>query len=270
MNEISEILKNKDNLFHYSKTYIAIENILYEKRLRLTSRKKSTDPIENMPIDIYETIVAFSENLDKLEKSTEKTTIEIKQNVKKQIENIRQVCFCMNNNNIHSKEDYGFIRPRMWEQYGDKYKGVCIVFSKKELLKNEKIKFKGKVNYLNYKELEHKYCEIDRNKIGSKKYVKNLYNSINESLFWKHEDYKGENEFRICTLEEEEYDYIDIEHCIKAIIAPLKDINHYSLEKLREYSKKMGIDLINISWKSNNVSHSKDMHFPPRFMTFYN
>ena len=32
-------------------------------------------------------------------------------------------------------EDYrrGYARPRMWEQYGDNHRGVCLVFDKAEL-----------------------------------------------------------------------------------------------------------------------------------------
>ena len=273
VDRISAIFKETDMIFHYSKTSVAIENILFEKKLRMTSRKKSIDPIENRPSQISDAIAAYPENIDKLEKDTEKDAKKIKNNIKHRIDNARQVCFCMNNKNIQSKEDYGFIRPRMWDQYGDSYKGVCLAFSKKELLKNEKIRLSGKINYLKYKDLEQPYIEIDRNtlnEIGYEKHNKDLLDYIDKTLFRKHIDYAGENEFRICTLEEKEYDYINIENCIKGIIAPLKYVNPYSLEILRKYSNCMNIDLINVSWENNLVSYTKDLHTPPHFKTYYN
>ena len=150
MNEIAEIFKKADTLFHYCKTSVAIENILFEKKLRLTSRKKSIDPIENIHPQISDAIAAYPEDIERLEKSTQKDAEKIEQNLKSRINNIRQVCFCINNEKVESKEDYGFIKPRMWDQYGENYKGVCLVFSKKELLKNEKIKLKKKTTIMSF------------------------------------------------------------------------------------------------------------------------
>ncbi|MGV8946402.1 MAG: DUF2971 domain-containing protein [Lutibacter sp.] len=274
MNEIPEIFKRTDILFHYCKTSVAIENILFEKRLRLTSRNKSIDPIEKTKPQISFAIAAYPEDVEKLEKSTQEVVEKIEQNIKSLIDNTKQVCFCMNNEKIESDEDFGFIKPRMWDQYGDGYKGVCLAFSKKELLKlnNKKKIKKNKVNYLKYKDLKNQYIEIDHNilnEIGYEKYNKELLDYVDKTLFWKHLDYKGENEFRICTLEVKEYDYISIENCIKGIIVSLKDVNPYSLKILRKYSKKMKIDLIDISWNNNSVSYRKDRHIPGQLEIYY-
>lgn len=263
MNEIPEIFKKDDTLFHYCKTSVVIENILFEKQLRLTSRKKSIDPIENILPQISDAIAAYPEDIKRLEKSTQKDAEKIEQNIKSRINNIRQVCFCINNEKVVSKEDYGFLKPRMWDQYGENYKGVCLVFSKKELLKNEKVKLKGKINYLKYEDLEEQYIEIDRNliyQIGYEKYNKILLDYIDKTLYWKHIDYKDEKEFRICTLEEKEFDYIDIENCIKGIIVSPRNINKYSHERLKKYSKDMNIELLYITWRNNSVSLNKEIH----------
>ena len=80
---------------------------------------------------------------------------------------------------------------------------------------------------------------------------------VGKILFLKNIDYKNENEFRICTLSSEEYDYINIKDCIVGIIAPMKRINPYSRKMLKEYCKPIDIDLIDISWDANSVSYRK-------------
>ena len=270
MNYIPDIFKKTDTLFHYCKTSVAIENILFEKQLRLTSRNKSIDPIEKTKPQLSKSIAY---NIDKLEEKTNKHAKKILENINYLIENTKQVCFCMNNENIKYDEDFGFIRPRMWDQYGDNYKGVCLAFSKKDIinLNEKKIRKKNKVKYLKYEYLKEHYFEIDCNdlyKIGYEKYNKDLLDYVSETFFWKHIDYIGENEYRICTLmEKEEYDYIDVENCIKGIIVSLKDVDEITREKLREYANNMKIDLINISWKNNSVSYRKDYHNPPKYIT---
>ena len=267
MSEIPKIFYDNDTIFHYCNSSVAVENILYEKQLRLTSRKKSNDPIENLPNKIFDSISAYPEDIQELKKTTAKSFEKIENNIKSRIKNIKQVCFCMNdkkiNLNTQSKEYFGFLKPRMWDQYGDNYKGICLAFSKSELLKDQKIKLKKNIVYLNYKKLEQQNIDLDRNEIneiGYKKYNKISINYIDKTFFRKHLDYKGENEYRICTMCENEYDYIGIEKSIIGIIVCPEHINAYTCEKLTEYANDMNIELLYITWKNDGVTVNKELH----------
>lgn len=271
MSKIPDIFCNNDTIFHYCKTSTAIENILFDKKLRLTPRKESNDPIENKIIKIFDSIAAFPEDIEQIEKNTNLDVEKLQNDIISRINNIRQVCFCKNpgvrkiNNYEIPKENFGFLKPRMWNQYAANYEGVCLAFSKSKLLENNKIELKNKVKYLTYISLENQYIELDRNellKIGYKNYNKDLKRFIDKIMFRKHRDYRDENEYRICTLSEDNYDYISIDKSIRGIIFSPNHNNRYSYDKLKEYSKKLEIELMYITWNNNGVNFDSELHSP--------
>lgn len=42
---------------------------------------------------------------------------------------------------IKPEEFYGFLKPRMWDQYGNDYNGVCLAFSLDALKRKEKTSY---------------------------------------------------------------------------------------------------------------------------------
>ncbi|MBK5213545.1 MAG: DUF2971 domain-containing protein [Flavobacteriaceae bacterium] len=269
MSDIPDIFHNQDTIFHYCKTSTAIENILFERQLRLSSRKGSNDPIEYKSIDIFEPSAASPEDTEELEKSTNDCVENIRKDINERIDNIRQACFCKNKilrkTNLidYPKEFFGFLKPRMWDQYGDNYKGVCLAFSKRELLKNQKILLKDNVKYLPYEGLMLRDNNIDRNeimRIGCENHKRNLNRYFDKLMFRKHKDYRDESEYRICTITEKEYDTICIEKSIKGIIFSHHHINEYSRRRLVEYSKDLKIDLLYINWKADGISLKRELY----------
>ncbi|UXE68776.1 MAG: DUF2971 domain-containing protein [Chryseotalea sp. WA131a] len=100
-------------------------------KLRLSPRSQSSDPIEN-------TEHFFSYAGGNHGEGIPADAIRLTNETKKMLRKTKQVCFCKNtcrpdeNGMIFPPfEKYGFAKPRMWDQYGDKYKGVCLVFSLK-------------------------------------------------------------------------------------------------------------------------------------------
>ncbi|KJD35783.1 hypothetical protein PW52_08595 [Tamlana sedimentorum] len=275
---------NDDIIYHYTKSSIAIDYILYNEELKFGKRQYSIDPIESLKANgsvsftgnyvDKEIDAKFSQELDKLAKR-----------VFEMESAFSQICFCKNNighdfankNYITQfeghEELFGFTKPRMWERYADNYTGVCIAFSKKKILELNKKKYKlisKNVEYLKYRELNcRKVNNVSGNylfKVGFEKYLEEIEKIAESSFFCKHTDYIGENEFRIgvyfdknkCNVEEIKGELIfdktmmlDIKSCIQAIF-----ISSFSNEKQKrsflEYAEKLNVPIIEMSWKHNS------------------
>ena len=118
-------------------------------------------------------------------------------------------------------EYYVFLKPRMWEQYADNYQGVCLAFSRSELKNAFKDNFQKPTEFYS-QDIKYKKYNIleldstgrsDLNEIrdvGFEKYEKGKMKLLKHTLFNKHIDYQGENEFRICSNSQNEFDYLDI------------------------------------------------------------
>lgn len=129
-------------------------------------------------------------------------------------------------------EKYGFAKPRMWDQYGDKYKGVCLAFSLKKLLETvQTTEVKGDdLNYITYHQSEIGHRSIDLDQLAMEGYdkYKRLYSDyLIKRLFNKHKDYIHENEFRLCSFADGNYDYIDIKDALRGVIISDLSINPF-------------------------------------------
>ncbi len=188
---IPKMYRKDDMIYHYTSARKAF-SILKEMKLRLSSRSKSNDPIENT--DYFFT---FSGTGD------EAGANKLANKAKSLLRNTKQVCFCMNAKerelgiiSLPFFEKYGFAKPRMWEQYGNRYKGVCLAFSLKDLQAQAfKNRFLGnELNYLTYEDSEISHRSIDTEAIktmGYKKYEAFFLKYLNDRLFNKHKDYIG-------------------------------------------------------------------------------
>lgn len=256
---VPENFKSKDTIFHYCKSQTAIEYILFKKEIKLTTREKSNDPIEKYAFQISKSISITDKDI---ENRTEKESQVLYEFIYERGTTIKQACFCINDKSKNgTNEYYGFLKPRMWDQYGDNYKGVCIAFDKKKLLKNSRIKLKGEVRYITYDDLKRDYLEIDSNildKIGIYKYRKQLVEYQNQLFLRKHIDYEGESEFRICVFDKNEY--INIENSINGIIIIPEMINEYTQKCLISYSKSLKIPLLYLTLKADGLKINKEPH----------
>jgi hypothetical protein len=144
----------------------------------------------------------------------------------------------------------------MWDQYGDKYKGICLAFSLSELKKNANF-YHDKIKYISYNELQFNHFSIDLNDLhnsGFEDYNEKLFNQLNSVLFRKHKDYNGECEYRFCSFSCNDYDYIDIKSCIVGIIISEKYISNEDLDKIHEFSEKFEVEVISVDWTESGVN----------------
>lgn len=132
---------------------------------------------------------------------------------------------------------YGFLKHRMWDQYGDKDSGVCLVFSKNELIKTissienlERTFILGDLVEYSDKPFSMKTINIDRRLSEKDKRLsekdKQLFDKKKLLLrdvvlyhFTKSMDFRDENEFRIAinTVANEDY-FFDYGNSLKGII----------------------------------------------------
>jgi len=203
--------------------------------LRLSPRSNSSDPIEN-------TEHFFSYSGGGHGEGIPADAIRLTKEVKEMLRKTKQVCFCKNNSIEHQNgmpfppfEKYGFAKPRMWDQYGDKYKGVCLAFSLTKLLEIvQGSDIKGdELNYISYADSERNHHSIELHALvrdGYDEYKKSYTNYLIKRLFNKHQDYIHENEYRFCSFSDGIYDYINIKDALRGVIISNLSINPFLYE----------------------------------------
>lgn len=283
-NKFFKNIYNEDIIYHYTKASTAIDYIFNNNELLFRQARKSNDPIESRKADRR---ISYS-NAEVSKESTKQQSLdenELHDFVDNMEERFHQICFCQNRigedfasenyiSNFEGHEElFGFTKLRMWDQYADKFSGVCIAFSKKKILSRNNKKFEiieGDVKYLTFQDLLlEKPGDIQGNhlaKVGKEKYKEQLEKSVKESFFYKHIDYAGETEYRIGTLFDKEkcsietirgeifFDKsmkLDISGCIKAIFVS-SFANDRQKNDLLEFANKYNVEIVEMDWQYNS------------------
>ncbi len=210
----------KDLLCHYT-SFETASYILQSNRLKLGSLGKSKDAIES--INLFSELGGLPNNCKDISKSINE---EIKNNIK-------IVCFSKDD-----KEDKpGMMLARMWSQYGDNHKGVCLILEKdkienqfKKLFDNEKNR--AIVDDVKYDQfpffIDTTLCasititnDNGELKVEENKFPGLLQNLIMQKiLFSKMSDFIDENERRfLCYNNQKKSDlFFSFEDSLKAVI----------------------------------------------------
>jgi hypothetical protein len=156
-------------VYHYCDSNTAIQYILHEKQIRLSNRRNSIDPIENKkPFISY----LQTQNFDDEVKASV-SRIKIRDLTLEKLANAKQLCLCMNDQSkYHNNENpqyryeyYGFLKPRMWDQYADKYQGICLAFSLSALKENASDFKNGEIKYVDYNRFKLRHKSINVNEV---------------------------------------------------------------------------------------------------------
>lgn len=251
--KVPQLYRSDDIIYHYTKFDTAIKHILKTKKLKLFSRSKSSDQLESSKI--FNTIDKLSiSNKDILTgemNSVQKTGL--KNEAKSMVRKCKQLSFSKNGNqncklNEWELENYfeyfGFAKPSMWDNYGAKSKGICLAFSRRkieELIEQDKNFEKCDIRYKSFHDLNPAFIDLSQDKI---------IECVKQKLFDKHISYSSENEYRICSFSENEFDYIDISTSLVGIIASDLTFNsrNHSLKTLKniisEFPKPVDIQVL--------------------------
>ncbi|AEV28361.1 Protein of unknown function (DUF2971) [Sphaerochaeta pleomorpha str. Grapes] len=258
LKDVPEIILSNDTIFHYTTAKAAVEFILFNEELKMSLIKNSKDPFEaksaNNP-DYYSPLslaYAYSENqrinIERAEKYINRIASQSK-----------HVCFCENNyinGEIKSLNDCGFIKQRMWDQYGEHFSGVCLAFSLQELKKmSNKVYWKER-QYLTYEEqIEISSIGLNKEKLANEEQLnkKELKGKVLEYLNRKNIDYGGEKEIRAITFTNS-MKYLKIGNCLKSIIICADAMkNQFIINQIIDYAKKKEIEYFNLHWRDQYV-----------------
>jgi hypothetical protein len=297
-NNFFKSIYNDDIIYHYTKASTAIDFILYNNELKFSKARNSYDPIESRKA--RRRTVSYGEDVGKVQsKEHDEDVNELHTFIDDMEERFNFVCFCKNKKEKGSdfaskyywstfeghEELFGFSKLRMWDQYADRFSGVCIAFSKEKILSLNCEKFdiiEGDVQYLTFNKLSlRKVGDIQTRhllNVGKEKYKQGLEKLLKESFFYKHIDYSGEAEYRIgtlfdkekCSLETIRGEWIlnrtmmlDILGCVKAIF-----VSSYANEKqkkdLLQYANNLNVEMIEMEWNHDSfkpMNYKKKIEF---------
>lgn len=259
---VNPIFADQDTIYHYTGASVALEKILYDRKLKFSPFNQTNDPREYKQIGFGASYWVTSEELEENINNTISYVAKSLQN------NYKFVAFCKNIN-TKAKDNYidllGCCRPRMWSQYGDNNHGICLAFSLSEIEKN----IKNQINHNSFysRRVEYKklpYTEIDKstlfmkgNKIekkDKKEYSKEFISkNKGELLFSKHEDYRDENEHRIIIFDPINNEtFINIKRSIKAIILGERFHDVY-IPRVKKYAKELDAIIKKLHWENGRL-----------------
>ncbi len=221
--DIPSELLNQDLIFHFTKTRIAIENILFEGKLRFSPMDEMNDPYE------YKITSAGMVSWGKIDRDifNEATTLLMSTILK----DSKVACFVQLSNEKCDDFELPFIKPRSWAQYGEEQYGICLAFSKSALLQNiskeisEIITYEDSVAYdLDTNTFSQKTRLDDYNQNMSVE--ENIYSHLamhsKDIFFRKYSDFADENEYRIVLVDKakdkRQYLFCPLKSSLKAII----------------------------------------------------
>ena len=104
----------------------------------------------------------------------------------------------------------GCMSPMMWGLYADKRKGVCIELDYDKLCFDDSV-LKGVVKYRRILKMHHNISPRIKTEKGLQSLIKKR---LNEVFFTKQSSWRGENEFRVLSKNQE---YLNIEGAISAV-----------------------------------------------------
>lgn len=187
--------KDSNKIYHYCKLSTALEQILPNKRLLLNPIINTNDPRENKSF-----LFGYGCN------GTTKAPQNILELNKKFSDILREDCkvLCFSQD---YKNYQGCHLSKMWAQYGDNHKGLCLEINlekfRQENLSIIKTEHFGKVKYLGYdfhrhpqpKQISLSHIETD----GEKEYIINKFRKDNLEylLFSKNDEWEAESEMRL-------------------------------------------------------------------------
>ncbi len=236
--DIDDYVGTDDALFHYTKLSIGIENILYSKKFKPSLYKNTNDPREYKFLFLNMMGWSLAPEANKLWNDAHPIIDSILKY------KCRVMCFCSNKRpTLIIEDEYtdevedthavttGWNKSRMWAQYGENHRGLCLVFSKaaidKMLQENVLPPNTGKTGYVKYSSAERismNAFTLDGNRLvkeGAESYCQgHVLEHINDFFFTKHIDYRDESEYRAVVYDpEKKSEFLDINSILMGVVA---------------------------------------------------
>lgn len=252
------LINSSDSLFHFTSRNVALENILFENKFLLCNLSRTKDPQEYKKQFMA---VSYQSDSDTEDPKVYGATSLVMQYISKYS---YVLCTCKNifsdSGDLHSS---GYLKSRMWSQYGESQQGVCLVFSKKSLTEEIETRLGASKFLFFHNNIEYSYKlekatnifdadselidGIDINEYSFKYISKN-----NKQIFFvKQVYYKDEDEYRFIVIDKVGTEInpleIGIKKCLKGVILGdrFPRVYHHTIKWL---SEKSGIPYFHLMW----------------------
>lgn len=199
--------------FHYTTREAAFGGIMAEGRLRLSTYGRMRDPLENQRWRFTfagngprpEDDAVLLEQLDEYKVFEEKLNAGVRD-----LSHLLSLTVDVEPDPEGEQEPFcrGWARARMWEQYAEQHRGICLAFDKERLEENLMASVPGLVVYSRkviYNGRGLLKPIIDRQAIDRPGFAADYINQNNGSLFFtKARDWETEHEYRFVVLARDE------------------------------------------------------------------
>ena len=201
-----------NELVHYTNKEIALEHILYEKKIKFGLLGMTNDPKETKEWG-FPLLTTMEDSLFSKSKSTRNNidfTISV-QDIVNEIMTKEWKVLCLtkhstyNHKRVLSEEfSRAYSHPGLWAHYGENHSGVCIIFNQKKLNKNihnhlskdHKI-FQGSVEYNNIRAIVQSAIDVSNSHLNINDLIREYFiNNYEDCFLRKTTDWKFEHEYR--------------------------------------------------------------------------
>jgi hypothetical protein len=235
-------IKPGNRLYHYCKLSTAIEMILPKRELLLNSIIKTNDPREYKDF-VFSSIYYpnLMGNLNDQNKIVNKLLRD----------DCKAICFSMD-----YKHYWGNSYSRMWAQYGDNHRGICLEIDKSEFIEENQDKivpecFK-EIKYWDFdirKRVKHKavdYTQIKNNDLEHYVKMKFRKRHLRYLFFTKNKEWESEHEIRLIYFStNKNNEYCTIKRSLKNIYLGL-NFNDDNLTSLT--GQTSGVDIYKMEY----------------------
>lgn len=239
---ISDDLKDQELIFHFTKSKIAIEEILFDGQIRFSPLNHMSDPYE------YQNIASAVQARGGIDENVVNHVLgRLKRGI---LFDSKILCFVRHKDYECDAFELPFTKPRSWAQYGEKQYGVCLVFRKNSLLEiikrhlNDVSIFEDMVVYnLDTKSRSKKnLISFNTRKDVEENVRQHLEIHKQDIYFRKYQDFRDENEYRIVlvdnTHKRPEYIYCPIKGALHSVILGDRFHDVY-IGVIKELAKKL-------------------------------
>ena len=129
---LPDVFLYEDTIFHYTSRAIAMENILNDMKFKFSIFQKANDPYE-YGLRFWGITGPGSNEKNENKKLAKHTSRVFDYASKFLLRNTAYLAFCRNGESSNL-DDLGCSKLRMWSQYGEDHRGVCLAFSREQLV----------------------------------------------------------------------------------------------------------------------------------------
>lgn len=253
-------------LYHYTSSETA-RKILESGSIRLGRYRNTNDPKESKDWHFSVGSVVNGRNLD--HSTAQSMSDWLSSTIKS---TARLACFCtdspqLTGNHLNDIFKRGYCKPRMWAQYGDGHRGVCLIFRTNQFLDATRARFNestprlyGAVQYVNRPivpnlfSLDEQQYTIDLESfetVGRDQYLlQHVVAHRNRLFFEKMTDWENEREWRIVALVSSEDEvYVSFQNSLAGVMFG-ESASEETMRNLMEAAKKYSPWFMGLKWRN--------------------